>query len=120
MWNWLRRKLPWLFGLFLLIMPVDICHAKTVTLSWDPSPSDVAGYQLLTSLEPTVQNLLLSLDAGDVLTITVYGLNDDQQHWFCVKAYDAQNNISTCSDIVTSPAIPETVLPELDYEVLCS
>ena len=60
---------------------------------------------------------MLIEDVGNVLTTTVENLEDADEHYFCVKAYDASSNESTCSNVVHSPALPETVLPELDFEV---
>ena len=104
--GWLRRLLPWLFGLLLLIVPADICHAKTVTLSWDASPtSTVTGYRAFVSLNSDMSSTLLSHDAGNVLTLTITDLADTSEHWFCVKAYDAEGTESVCSKIVNSPPV---------------
>ena len=104
--GWLRRVLPWVFGLFLLIVPVGICHAKTVTLSWDPSPTPtVTGYRVLISLNAEMSSTLASRDVGDVLTTSIADLDDHVDHWFCVKAYDGQGHESVCSNIVTSPPV---------------
>ena len=94
-----------------------LLHAKTVTLSWDPSPTTaVTGYTVEVSHSEVMSDPML-IDVENVLTTTVENLEDADDHWFCVKAYDGAGNKSTCSNIVNSPAIPETVLPSLDFEV---
>jgi hypothetical protein len=109
----MKRLLPWLF---LIVLAVN-CHAKSVTLSWDASPtSTVVGYLVQTSLTSTMENPSQQ-DVGGVLSYTVNGLENTDSHWFCVKAYDANQNESVCSNVVHSPPLPETVLPELDFGV---
>ena len=100
----------------LVACPIS-SHAKDVTLSWDASPTPtVSGYNVLTSLHPSIADPMVT-DVGNVLTTTLNGLGDTDEHWFCVTAYDGQGRESTCSNIVHSPAIPETVLPSLDFDV---
>ena len=100
----------------MLLQP-QVAMSKDVRLQWDASPTTaVTGYIVVVSLsevmlDPTEQ------DVGNVLTQTLNGLEDTDDHWFCVKAYNEAGNESTCSNIVTSPAVQETVLPSLDFEV---
>jgi len=110
-----------LFCLYTLCVVGVLClsgsvYAKTVTLSWDPSPTlSVVGYKVLTSLSQLMTTSTVQ-DVGDVLSYTVKELENTDSHWFCVKAYDILGNESTCSNIVNSPPI-ENTLPELDFEV---
>ncbi len=106
--------IKWIFCFLLLVTNVQ---AKTVTLSWDPSPSpSVIGYSVITSTLPSMLNPSTQ-DVGGVLTTIVNGLENQDDHYFCVKAYDANGNESVCSNIVNSPPIPEAVLPDLDFTV---
>ena len=105
------------FVLFLLIQGAGICEAKTVNLSWDASPTEtVVGYIVWTSLNQQMASAAPQ-DVGNVLTLTIPGLEDTLAYWFCVKAYDGNGNQSVCSNVVKSPAVevPEDVLPELDF-----
>jgi ribulose bisphosphate carboxylase small subunit len=62
--------------------------------------------------------LILKLDAGNVLTLKILGLEDTSEHYFGVTAYDAAGNESVYSNIVHSPeAEEEFVLPLLEFEV---
>jgi len=86
---------------------------KTVTLSWDPSPSTITGYKIYydagTSTPPLdgtgATEGSSPIDVGNVLTFTVHGLPDAEEHYFAVTAYDASGNESTYSNTVTSPAV---------------
>jgi hypothetical protein len=106
--------MPWLFALLLVAsLDCQTAIAKDVTLSWDKSPTPtVTGYRVYTSLTPDLSSLLLSLDAGNALTLTVQGLTDENEHYFGVKAYDDQGSESVYSNIVKSLAI----LPKLDLK----
>jgi len=99
--------MPWLFMILLVISP-GISQAKKVTLSWDASPtSSVTGYVILTSVHSDMDNPS-EVDVGDTLSHILVGLEDQGNHYFCVKAYD-DSNTSACSNIVNSPPI---VLPD--------
>ena len=119
--KWLRLAL-----ILAVLLDYQTAIAKDVTLSWDRSPTmSVTGYIMEASLSEVVFDPILLLDAGNVLTLTVHGLEDTDDHWFCVKAYDGLGNISTCSNIVHSPPveeesppeIPEPILPKLDFKI---
>ena len=115
--DWLRRTLPWLFVVVVLVGYTPLLHAKDVTLSWDASPSQISGYIVTVSLSEVMLNPIQSDTVGNVLTLTIQGLEDTQEHFFGVKAYDAQGNESVFSNVVKSPAVevPPYVLPKLDF-----
>ena len=80
---------------------------KTVTLSWDASPSEVSGYKIhydTTSTAP-LDGDGSPISVGNVLTYVINGLSDDVDHYFAVSAYDASGNESTYSNIVHSPPV---------------
>ncbi|NOQ41521.1 MAG: hypothetical protein GQ563_03350, partial [Desulfuromusa sp.] len=86
---------------------------KTVTLSWDASPSEVSGYKIYYDAGSSTAPLdgtgategVSPIDVGNVLTFTVNGLPDGEDHYFAVAAYDASDNESTYSNIVNSPVV---------------
>ncbi|MCD6580730.1 MAG: tandem-95 repeat protein [Desulfuromusa sp.] len=87
---------------------------KTVTLSWDPSPtSGISGYKIYYDAGSSTAPLdgtgaaegSSPIDVGNVLTFTVNGLPDGEDHYFAVAAYDASDNESTYSNIVHSPVV---------------
>ena len=84
---WLRKLLPWLFVL-------------VVTLSWDPSPSAVSGYNVYAG--PLGGPYVKVADAGNALTIT---LDLDLRRCFAVTAYDTQGNESAYSNVVCEKVI---------------
>lgn len=80
---------------------------KTVTLSWDASPSEVSGYKIhydTTSTAP-LDGDGSPISVGNVLTYVINGLPDDVDHYFAVSAYDTSGNESTYSNIVHSPPV---------------
>jgi len=108
----MKRILSWSLVITLCLISTQTL-AKTVKLGWDSSPTPtVSGYIILISLSQNMTNPS-EQDVGNVLNYTVKELRDQDEHWFCVKAYDNNGNKSVCSNIVKSPAI----LPELDFEV---
>ena len=102
--------LPWLF-----ILVATVAQAKNVTLSWDPSPSNVSGYTLYWDSQPNppFEN---KIEAGDILNFLVTNLENSEQHWFAVTAHDDLGNESVYSNIVTSLPIEPEPLPQLDLE----
>ena len=101
----------------LLVLIVLVCStgawAKTVTLSWDPSPSDITGYRIYYNTDSSTPPFTGTgateggspIDVGNVLTFTINGLNDADDHYFAVTAYDDAGNESTYSNTVHSPEV---------------
>ena len=95
--------------------------AKSLTLSWDASPSVVTGYKIYynsgSSTEPMdgtgAAEGASPIDVGNLLTFTVTGLPDDQDHYFVVTAYDDAGNESDFSNLAHSPAAPVNQAPQL-------
>ncbi len=87
--------------------------AKTVTLSWDPSPSDISGYRIYYDSDSSTAPFDgggateggSPIDVGDVLTYTIHGLSDTDDHYFAVTAYDDSGNESAYSNAVHSPPV---------------
>ncbi len=81
--------------------------AKTVTLSWDASPSEVTGYTVYydTESSASLEGVGSPIDVGNVQTYIINGLPDDVDHYFAVIAYDSSGNESTYSNIVHSPPV---------------
>jgi hypothetical protein len=93
---------------------------KTVTLSWDASPSTVTGYKIyydtgssapLDGTGATEGNS--PIDVGNVLTYVIHGLPDDADHYFAVTAYDDSEpeNESVYSNTVHSPIVSSSNNP---------
>lgn len=112
-----RLNLTKMVLLVLLLVGIS-CSAwgKTVTLSWDASPSTVSGYKIhydtdssTTSLNGTGATEGASpIDVGNVLTYTVNGLADTVDHYFAVTAYDGSGNESIYSNTVHSAPVSST------------
>ena len=110
------RLICYLATIMLLLAGLSAAaQAKTVTLSWDASPSsDVAGYKLYAGSDADVSTLIIGspIDIGNVLTYTLTGVDGEQVQYFAVTAYDADGNESGFSNIVMSGAVDE-VAPDV-------
>ena len=109
------------FAVFLSLSLVNSVNAKTVDLSWDPSPdSAVVGYKIYYNADSSAFPFDGSgaaegdspIDVGHVLGTTLTDLPDEQTHYFAVTAYNAEGFESGYSNIVTSPAVGEPVVPD--------
>lgn len=107
----MRRINRTTLALLVLLLVSFSCSAwgKTVTLSWDASPSAVTGYNIHYDTSPLdgsgSTEGLSSIDVGNVLTFTVNDLLDTADHYFAVTAYDGAGNESTYSNVVHSAPI---------------
>ena len=95
-----------------------ISNAKTVTLSWDASPSNVAGYKVYYNIDnpsPPFNGMgafegSSPIDVGNVLSFELNSLQNNDKIYFAVTAYDDEGNESTYSNVVAS----NPVVPDLD------
>jgi hypothetical protein len=98
-----------MFFTFLLFVLSSGSWAKTITLSWDASPSTVTGYSIYyvvgSAAELAAANDPVMVDAGAALTYTLRDLDDAVEHSLAVTAYDNSGNESSYSNIVTSAAV---------------
>ncbi len=96
-----------LVAVFITLVFSGQVVAKTVALSWDPSPSTVSGYKIFYhTIEAELGNAgTVEVDAQNVLTYTINDLPDEVDHFFAVSAYDASDNESTYSNVVHSPSV---------------
>ncbi|MEE4253419.1 MAG: putative Ig domain-containing protein [Desulfuromusa sp.] len=108
------------FILLILSSVVFSTHVwgKTVTLSWDASPSTVTGYKVHYDTESSASLLGTGADegnspitVGNVLTYVIHGLPDDSDHYFAVTAYDSTDNESVYSNLVHSPIVSNSNTP---------
>jgi len=98
-----------LLVLFLVMGFSSVTWAKTVTLAWDPSPSDVSGYKVYykagsDSLSKTGGDGTIVVDVGSVLSYSLSNLNAAEDYYFAVTAYDTGGQESDFSNRVHSPA----------------
>jgi len=84
--------------------------AQEVTLSWDASPTaGVTGYKICykqNDSNPPFDGVGANegsspVDAGNTLSTTLTGLDDNTTYYFAVTAYNATNNESTFSNVVS-------------------
>ncbi|MDT8420110.1 MAG: fibronectin type III domain-containing protein [Desulfuromonadales bacterium] len=107
------------FAVFLSLSLAHSVSAKTVDLSWDPSPdSEVLGYKIYYNADSSAFPFNGSgaaegsspIDVGHVLGTTLTDLPDEQTHYFAVTAYNAEGIESGYSNIVISPAVGGSVV----------
>jgi hypothetical protein len=89
----------------LLILTVTPAQAASLQLSWNAPTTDadgapltsLAGYKVYSGQSPG--NYTDTLDVGNVLQISIGGLQDGQRYYFAVTAY----NIARCRSCWSSP-----------------
>lgn len=96
--------------LLLILFTAVVCSAKTVNLSWDPSPSTVTGYKVHYSTSQT-EPFPVVLDVGNVLEATIVDLPDKTGYHFAVSAYDSLGFESVYSNVVFSPGFAPPEAP---------
>jgi chitodextrinase len=77
--------------------------SNTATLAWDASPSqNIAGYRIYHGITPGTYLQLRGqgVNAGNVTTYTVTGLNSGTRYYFVATAYDTAGNESAYSNEV--------------------
>jgi len=70
--------------------------AAPVTFAWDPSPSVVAGYELLYGSEPGLYPTITDAGAATVLSVIM----PSGIHYVCAKAYDSSGDRSAPSNVL--------------------
>ena len=114
-------KLFWMLFLGVLFF-TSTSYSRSITLSWDASPSEVDGYKVYyekenddAPLDGTSANEGPSpIKVGNVLTKTI-NVDDDGWYYFAVTAYDVNGNESTYSNTVG--AKPLSYVPPYPYEL---
>lgn len=82
---------------FVLSMPV---LASDVAASWDPNTeSDLAGYKIYYGTKTGAYDV--TLDAGNVQSVTVQNLQTNTTYFFAVTAYDTSGNESGFSNEIS-------------------
>ncbi|MFO7766739.1 MAG: putative Ig domain-containing protein [Pelovirga sp.] len=107
----MKRKMV-LLSMVLLVLGLGVTSAvwaKTATLSWEASPSEVLGYNIYykagsDDLSRAGDAGTLMIDVGNVLTYSLSDLDPALDYYFAVTAYDADRQESEFSNLVHSPA----------------
>lgn len=93
----------------LLLLSTVSASAGQVTLAWDPNTEpDLAGYKV--HVGNATRTYTSTIDAGNVTSFTVTGLQEGLLYFFAVTAYDTTNNSSGFSNEVTF-SIADTTPP---------
>jgi hypothetical protein len=86
--------------IFILSLLVPAAHAADVTVAWDQNPeSDVAGYKIYYGTSPG--SYTASVNAGDITSIVISGLEAGITYYFAAVAYDIQGTESGFSNEIT-------------------
>ena len=80
-----------------------VCSARAVysaqiTLEWQASSGDVAGYNVYQGTSS--RDYDVTLDIGNWTSVTIADLAEDEAHYFAVTAYDSADNESGYSNEV--------------------
>jgi fibronectin type 3 domain-containing protein len=85
------------FHLSLFYSVRAVCAAQ-VTLEWEASAGDIAGYKVYQGTYS--KDYDVTLDVGNWTSVTIADLEDGEAYYFSVTAYDSENNESAYSNEV--------------------
>jgi hypothetical protein len=74
-----------------------VCSAQ-VTLEWQASSGDIAGYNVYQGTSSGEYDV--TMDVGNWTSVTVADLEEDEAYYFAVTAYDLEDNDSAYSNEV--------------------
>jgi hypothetical protein len=94
----LSGLLTLLFVILSLLVPA--AHAGEVTVAWDPNPEpEVAGYKIYFGTTPG--SYTVSMDAGNITSKVISGLEAGLTYYFAAVAYDSSGNESGFSNEIS-------------------
>lgn len=83
---------------FSFFCSVSVAYSAQVTLEWQASSGDVAGYNVYQG--SSSKDYDVTLDVGNWTSVTISGLVDGVAYYFSVTAYDFEDNESGYSNEV--------------------
>jgi hypothetical protein len=94
----LSGLLTLLFVILSLLVPA--AHAGDVTVAWDPNPEpEVAGYKIYFGTTPG--SYTVSMNAGNITSMVISGLEAGVTYYFAAVAYDSSGNESGFSNEIS-------------------
>jgi hypothetical protein len=94
----LSGLLTLLFVILSLLVPA--AHAGDVTVAWDPNPEpEVAGYKIYFGTTPG--SYTVSMNAGNITSMVISGLETGVTYYFAAVAYDSSGNESGFSNEIS-------------------
>ncbi len=81
---------------FSLVYSVRAVYSAQVTLEWEASSGDIAGYKVYQGTSS--RDYDATLDIGNWTSVTIAGLAEDEAYYFAVTAYDLEDNESGYSN----------------------
>ena len=83
---------------FTFVCSVPTVYSAQVTLEWQASSGDVAGYNVYQGTSS--RDYDVTLDIGNCTSVTIADLAEDEVYYFAVTAYDSEDNESGYSNEV--------------------
>ena len=84
--------------LFSSVCSTRAVYSAQVTLEWQASSGNVAGYNVYQGTSS--KDYDVTLDIGNWTSVTIADLAEDEAHYFAVTAYDSEDNESGYSNEV--------------------
>ena len=84
--------------LFIFFYSVRAVYSAQVTLEWQASSGDIAGYNVYQGTSS--RDYHVTLDVGNWTSVTISDLEDKEVYYFSVTAYDLEDNESGYSNEV--------------------
>ena len=82
--------------LFSFVCSVRVVYSAQVTLEWQASSGNVAGYNVYRGTSS--RDYDVTLDVGNWTSVTIADLEDSEAYYFAVTAYDQEDNESGYSN----------------------
>ena len=83
---------------FSFVYSARAVYSAQVTLEWQASSGDVAGYNVYQGTSS--RDYDVTLDIGNWTSVTIADLAEDEAYYFAVTAYDSEDNESGYSNEV--------------------
>ena len=84
--------------LFSFVCSVRAVYSAQVTLEWEASSGNVAGYNVYQGTSS--RDYDVTSDVGNWTSVTIADLEDDEAYYFAITAYDLEDNESGYSNEV--------------------
>ena len=83
---------------FSFVYSIRAVYSAQITLEWQASSGDVAGYNVYQGTSS--RDYDVTLDIGNWTSVTIANLAEDEPYYFAVTAYDSEDNESGYSNEV--------------------
>jgi hypothetical protein len=88
----------------ILIYTLSAGSAFAASLAWNACSGDVDGYKVYYGTNATNPSSMINVGDVTQYSIDSLPLNENQQYYFCVSAYNAAGESDPCAPVAYTPA----------------